>query len=223
MSFNRLKTFFNKSKRCKEVGINDKNDSEMYYYSTDKDMFVKAPNNTKIYLRKNTSMSHADNCDSYFNNRECISDISGSEKQYVSDSEKHVSDNSYFTTMSMCPQTILDYRKKLQETGIVLNNSYKNYIEDIIEDELDCEFNNELDCEINNELDCECDVDVIDDYLNMYSSSSDFEKRVTKIDPYIKDYFMYDENLEDKQKQIETIKQYELQNWIKKRNEMKKM
>jgi hypothetical protein len=214
MSFNRLKTFFNKSKNSKETEINSKNDSEMYYYSTDKDMFVKAPNNTKIYLRTNTSISHVDNCDSYLNNREC-----------ASNGEKHVSDNSYFTTMSICPQTILDYRKKLQETGIVLNNSYKNYtedvIEDIIEDELDCEFNNDLDCEINNDLDCECDVDVIDDYLNMYSDG--FEKRVTEIDPYVKDYFIYDEKLEEKHKQIETIKQFELQNWIKKRNEMKKL
>lgn len=101
---------------------NKSNDNikEITYFSTDKNNFIttKIPNHINIIKKKHNSDNYDIN--TYYN-------------------DKHMSNDSYFLHY---PNTILNYKKKLQETGMVLeqsiinendisNNSYSN---DIIDD-----------------------------------------------------------------------------------------
>lgn len=90
------------------------NTKEIMYYSTDKNSFIKTriPKNVKIVKKRHNSGAYIDyDTNDYYKN-------------------KHTSNDSYFLHY---PKTILNYKKKLQETGLILKNN-----ENII-DELDSE------------------------------------------------------------------------------------
>lgn len=80
------------------------NTKEITYYSTDKNSFVtsRIPKHVKIVKKRHNSGSYNDyDINTYYKN-------------------KHISSDSYFIHY---PKTIMNYKNKLQETGLTLENN----------------------------------------------------------------------------------------------------
>lgn len=134
------------------------NTKEIMYYSTDKNSFVtsRIPKNIKIVTKKHNSCTYIDyDINTYYNNK-----------------DKHISNNSYFVHY---PNTIINYKNKLQETGLTLENNENrikiNEIDTI--DEVDSTDNvdstDEVDSTDNVGSTYRIDSsDTIDDYLYQY-------------------------------------------------------
>lgn len=176
--FKKLRNFLKKRQNL-NLDENDKNDEKnIMYYSTDKDKFIKTqiPSHMKIITRPNTISFDV------YNSPEEDYNI----EMYYSSNNKHLSDDSYFPN---CPKIILDYKKKLQETGLIPLNVVQS-----------------SDMNIENDL--------IDEYMKM----DDFEDKVMEVDPYIKDYFMVDNNEEKNNYVRKFIQNHEIMEEYKKRD-----
>ncbi len=132
------------------------NTKEITYYSTDKNSFIttRIPKNIKIVTKKHNSCTYIDyDINTYYKNK---------------NKNKHISNNSYFTHY---PNTIINYKNKLQETGLTLENNQHiiNEINTIDEtetiDDLDTIDENENENNENNVDEVVDSSDIINDYL----------------------------------------------------------
>lgn len=148
------------------------NTREVTYYSTDKNNFIKTriPKNVKIVTKKHNSNTYIDyDINTYYKN-------------------KHLSNDSYFLH---CPKTILDYKNKLQENGLILENN-------VNETTIINEYNtiNEIDYNIDSNNTLMLD-NIIQDYFkveyNECTNSSEYTNSVEDVNSIIDDY-LYQED-----------------------------
>jgi hypothetical protein len=130
---------------------------EIMYYSTDKNSFIKTriPKNVKVVTKRRNSGTYIDyDISDYYKN-------------------KHTSNDSYFLDY---PKTILNYKKKLQETGLILKNN-ENIIneldsDDIIDDIIDNTINPDNIIEYDDTINPD---NIINDYFKIDNvDSSDY-------------------------------------------------
>lgn len=152
------------------------NTREVTYYSTDKNSFVtiRVPKNVKIVTKKNNSNTYIDyDVNTYYKN-------------------KHLSNDSYFLHF---PKTILDYKKKLQENGLILENDVNrnNIINENNINEIEIDYN----IDSNNILMLD---NIIQDYFkedniisNECTNSSEYTNSIEDVNSIIDDY-LYQED-----------------------------
>lgn len=170
---------------------NKSNDNikEITYFSTDKNSFVKCkiPNYMNIYI---------DNSDKY--------DIN----TYYKD--KHISNDSYFLYY---PNTISNYKQKLQETGVLLEHSFINdtYIETDTNDFIiDRDSDDIIDSDDNKD-------DNKDQYVDNIDSDDNINEYIDIIDEYIDNPVLNDKIIE-----IEQSKTFYLNKFYNELNETEK-
>jgi hypothetical protein len=184
---------------------NKSNDNikEITYFSTDKNSFVKCkiPNHMNIYI---------DNSDKY--------DINSYYK------DKHISNDSYFLYY---PNTISNYKQKLQETGVLLEQSFINdtYIEtdtddfiiDRDSDDIIDEYVDNIDSDDNKDEYVDNKDDNKDQYVDNIDSDDNINDYIDIIDEYIDNPVLNDKIIE-----IEQSKTFYLNKFYNELNETEK-